>query len=79
MEEDIEEDLVVAQVNVEEENCRSSATPTHDDNASPIVGESGSLAHQPLTYSLVASLTAPIDINPTPLKKTLPLTLIYHW
>ena len=73
VEEDIEEDLVVAQVNVEEgddddeeEDCRSSATPTQDDNASPIVGESGSLAHQPLTYGLVASLTAPIDINPIP-------------
>jgi len=69
VEEDIEEDLVVGQVNVEEgddeeEDCRSSATPTQDDNASPIVGESGSLAHQPLTYGLVASLATPVDINP---------------
>ena len=51
----------------EEEECRSSATPTQDDNASPIEGQPASLSHQPrLTDGLVSTLAVEMEEIPLP-------------
>ena len=59
----VEEELA-GQVNVEEEeeeDCRSSATPTQDDNASPVNGEPVLQPHPRLTE--VCSLAEPSDVD----------------